>query len=89
MQKYFNRHAHMDDETRHEILVLTNEVENWSIRNWLYGLFDGFNYANDIRKEMVGTDGDKPESPEIQGKLAKICAVIETYQVAHEDVTKH
>jgi len=38
MQKYFNRHAHMDAETRKEILDLTGLVKNWSIENMLYGM---------------------------------------------------
>jgi len=51
----FNRHENMNDETRFEILSLIKEVSysekiedglSFNIENKLYGLFDGYLYAD-------------------------------------------
>ena len=81
--KYFNRHAHMDAQTRREILKLSIECKNWSVGNMLSGLFDGFNYADDIREACVS------ESPELQVRIGIVCATIDTYPVSNYDVTEH
>jgi hypothetical protein len=57
----FNRHENMNDETRFEILSLIKEVSyseeigedlSFSLQNKLYGLFDGYLYA-DIQIEAL------------------------------------
>jgi hypothetical protein len=51
----FDRHENMNDETRFEILSLVKEVSyseeiedglSFNIQNKLYGLFDGYLYAD-------------------------------------------
>ena len=51
----FNRHENMNDETRFQILSLIKEVSyseeikdetSFDIQNKLYGLFDGYLYAD-------------------------------------------
>jgi len=49
---FFNRHEHMDSDTRHMILDTINELHDcplghstFTMENWLYGSFDGYDYS--------------------------------------------
>ena len=52
--KRFNRHQNMKEVTRTVILMLTREStirDNDNLTNMLYGLFDGYDYTDDIMLE--------------------------------------
>ena len=55
MQKYFDRHKHMTEDVHREILDIICETESSTYEiyatliNYLYGLFDGYNYVDEIR----------------------------------------
>jgi hypothetical protein len=53
----FNRHENMNGVTRAVILHLiqVNVGGNWEITNMLYGLFDGYDYADAIKEEVENT----------------------------------
>jgi hypothetical protein len=51
----FNRHEQMDSETREEVLDVVSEPQlNGSLTNYLYGLYDGYDYSEteNFKKEM-------------------------------------
>ena len=51
----FNRHEQMDSETREEVLDVLSEPQlNGSLTNYLYGLYDGYDYSEteNFKKEM-------------------------------------
>lgn len=53
MYTMFDRHANMTEEQRHQVLVLIKDIryadieadEVFHLENWLYGMFDGYLYA--------------------------------------------
>lgn len=55
---YFNRHENMSIETLQKIGKVINEVQfkqkkSFTFVNYLYGLYDGFNYTNAIKENAL------------------------------------
>ena len=81
--QYFNRHKHMSDETRGAILESITELYSidgnmFSIQNMLYGLFDGFDYADKIHmsKEIFII---QKQNDDLYNKLLNIIRAIKSY----------
>lgn len=77
---YFDRHASMSSETRQEVLSIIRElleVDCVLMENWLYGLFDGYDYS--------GTDRFIPEVEKIAKQNPQLALrIIALYQVVDE-----
>ena len=93
--KYFNRHKCMSKETLQSIgevtnaLVLVDGVSFFGgVNNMLYGLYDGFDYSNKIRrhKEM---NIIKRQNIDLYKKILNICKDIDMYPKQDYDVTSH
>ena len=93
--KYFDRHACMGDETRDligmcktELFRINDPVKGLlafgSVSNMLAGLYDGFDYANDIRndKEM---EVIKDYSPLLHFTIHGILETIDSYPKFHKN----
>jgi len=94
LQKYFDRHACMNEETMDLIQMCKTELFRiidpqraddstrtlgfGSVANMLSGLYDGFDYADDIRnhQEMQMIKG---QSPLLQFTIQKICETVDSY----------
>ncbi len=91
LQKYFDRHACMTEETMDLIQMCKTELFGiqraddstrtlgfGSVANMLSGLYDGFDYADDIRnhQEMQVIKG---QSPLLQFTIQKICETVDSY----------
>ena len=89
-QKYFDRHECMSTATMDLISICKTELFRikkpaseltlafGAVANMLAGLYDGFDYANDIRnhKEM---EVIKSESPLLYFTIRKICETVDSY----------
>ena len=81
---YFNRHENMDSETRFKILDLIKELsykckcDTFTLENYLYGAFDGYDYSQIIFESNDFTDLTL-ENVEIACKLVEIYEIIEKY----------
>ena len=93
--KYFNRHECMGIDTLKKIGEVTMElflVDGISpfggVGNMLYGLYDGFDYADEIRlsEDMKVI---KREKLDLYEKILNICKDIDTYPKYEYDVTEH
>lgn len=93
--KYFNRHECMNTETLRSIgesttgIFLIEGVSSFGgVSNMLYGLYDGFDYADQIRthNEMVII---KEQNPEMYHKIMNICDEVDSYPKQDRDVTIH
>ena len=78
----FDRHEQMDSETRGEILDTINEfylIDGFrSIQNYLYGLFDGYDYSQTDRfqDEMNKL---KIQNPDLFNRIKNIYKKIDKY----------
>ena len=74
---YFDRHDSMTPETRREILDIQRElisVDCVLMENWLYGLFDGYDYS--------GTDRFIPEVRKIADQNPQLAVrILELYKI--------
>jgi hypothetical protein len=81
---YFNRHENMDSETRSMILETIKELSwkcecnTFTLENWLYGLFDGYDYSGVAiySKELAEVTR---ENAELGAKISEIFGIIEKY----------
>ena len=80
---HFNRHESMSDETRSEILqvirtISFSDVASFKLENYLYGLFDGYDY-----KPFILNSEDfnkvKTENQELADRITKILDVVNQY----------
>ena len=82
--KKFNRHECMDENTMDSIqnaisgLYAIDGVSRMGVKNMLYGLYDGFNYADAI---MAHTDMQKVEEQDqlLYSLIADICETVKGY----------
>ncbi len=79
----FNRHAHMNSETRSEILnilkdLILLETSTYSTENMLYGFFDGYDYSTEILDSTELVQITK-ENPQIGNRISDICYIVEAY----------
>ena len=79
----FDRHANMDSETRSEILNCIRDLhyvnsKTFNIENMLYGLFDGYDYSNEIIYHPEFTNISL-ENKELHNRIAQICKLINAY----------
>lgn len=81
----FDRHAHMSKDTREAIIDCQKElyefiigVDCWELKNYLSGLFDGYDYT-DIIPEMEEMKAVKEKRPEIHQKILDICKEVSQY----------
>jgi hypothetical protein len=76
----FNRHEQMDSETREEILdVLSEPNTPRGLVNYLYGLFDGYDYSNtaNFKKEMKLL---KSKDSKLHDRVIQIYKKIDNYK---------
>jgi hypothetical protein len=74
----FDRHKQMDGETRAEILNVQRHLGNRSLQNYLYGLFDGYDYSQtDSFKKLMKQLQIEDES--LYNKIKRIYDKIEQY----------
>lgn len=99
--KYFNRHASMGMETLKEIGAIQNEffeepiyqaskdleIDLWGLRNFLCGLYDGYDYTDQI-KEDKGYKLIKLIAPEVAERIDKVLKEIEGYEKFDEMATQ-
>ena len=81
--QYFNRHKHMDGETRGAILESITELYSidgnmFPLQNMLYGLFDGFDYSTKIPPSTEMEIVEK-QNVQLYKKIMKFCFTIQTY----------
>lgn len=93
--EYFNRHECMSKETLRSIGEATMDLFSvdgispfGGVGNMLYGLYDGFDYADEIRlsEDMKVI---KRENIGLYEKILTICKDIDTYPKYEYDVTEH
>lgn len=74
--KFFDRHTCMDENTCKEILSLINTTyqipNSFLLRNCLYGLFDGYDYSDQINEMLPNLSIPTPVLESIQTVLGKI-----------------
>jgi hypothetical protein len=81
---YFNRHENMDSETRFKILDLIKELsykcecDTFTLENYLYGSFDGYDYSEIVIKSDALAKLTF-ENVELALKVTDIFAIIEKY----------
>jgi hypothetical protein len=88
--RHFNRHEHMDAETRRAILetitaLMILDCKTFSVVNCLYGFFDGFDYSEAI-PEMEEMELIKKESPDLYFKILGFCFLVSKYPDGHTQV---
>jgi len=93
--KYFNRHECMGIDTLKKIgeatmeLFLVDGISPFGgVGNMLYGLYDGFDYADEIRSHE-DMSVIKREKMDLYEKILDICKDIDTYPKHDHDVTVH
>ena len=79
----FDRHEHMDAQTREGILELINKLmllntETFTVRNYLYGFFDGYDYS-EVLPEHNEMKELKEESFELYLKVLGVCMIVSKY----------
>jgi hypothetical protein len=79
----FNRHVHMNSETRSEILnilkdLILLETSTYSTENMLYGFFDGYDYSTEILDSTELVQITK-ENPQIGNRISDICYIVKDY----------
>ena len=93
--KYFNRHECMSKETLRSIGEATMDLFSvdgispfGGVGNMLYGLYDGFDYADEIRSSE-DMKVIKRENIDLYEKILNICKDVDTYPKHDHDVTVH
>ncbi len=83
--QYFDRHEHMSSTTRRTILEIINElllVDNlkspFMYQNMFYGLFDGFDYSDQIHMDPDIFVIEK-QNKELYGKILNVVKAIKSY----------
>ncbi len=91
--KYFNRHIHMDSKTRRAILESITDLHSiegstWNLSNMFYGLFDGFDYSDQIlnSKEIFLV---QEQNKELYNKILTFVKEVKSYPKENQDVTQH
>lgn len=82
---YFNRHESMNSETRKMILETINDLydcplgpSTFTMQNWLYGSFDGYDYSDvAIHSHELATITHVDS--ELGAKISEIFGIIEKY----------
>ena len=77
----FDRHESMNDETRSEILqvirtISFSDVASFKLENYLYGLFDGYDYTPFI---LNSEDFKNIKDKELTGRVTKILDEVNKY----------
>jgi hypothetical protein len=81
--QHFDRHAHMSQETLHEIHQCITELmhiesDTYNLNNWLFGLFDGFDYT-----EQIISSPELAEvthiNPALGARISAVCGAVESY----------
>jgi len=82
---HFNRHQSMNSETRSMILETINELcdcplghSTFTVENWLYGAFDGYDYS-EIAKPSNELASIMQADPSLGFKILLIFDTIEKY----------
>ncbi len=93
--EYFNRHECMSKETLRSIGEATMDLFSvdgispfGGVGNMLYGLYDGFDYADEIRSSE-DMKVIKRENIDLYEKILNICKDVDTYPKHDHDVTVH
>ena len=73
LQLQFDRHKEMSGDTLTEILQLIKLVD-FDLENYLYGLFDGYDYSTEIRSLLGTTSG------EVRERLEELLVEISKYE---------
>jgi len=78
---HFNRHESMSDETRSEILQVIrtlsfSDVASFKLENYLYGLFDGYDYTPFI---LNSEDFKNIKDKELTDRVTKILDEVNKY----------
>lgn len=82
----FNRHEHMNADTRHKILDLISDlsiIENCNANstiNMMYGLFDGYDYSDEIlgQHTLLNSLNDGGNTGIVK-EILDIVAIIKSY----------
>jgi len=73
----FDRHQHMESETRKEIMNIIGDIIDCGrvrrLENMLYGLFDGYLY------DEILTTSKKEVSSEIHQRIKKVVKIVKKY----------
>ena len=83
--KTFDRHSKMDDTTREEILDLITDLqitENCNqakMVNYLFGLFDGFDYSDLILNDPLLQELDNGGNGHITDRLMVVAYTVKGY----------
>ena len=78
---HFNRHESMNDETRSEILQVIrtlsfSDESSFKLENYLYGLFDGYDYTPFI---LNSEDFKNIKDKELTDRVTKILDEVNKY----------
>jgi len=83
---YFNRHESMSSDTRHRIMDLVSDLqitENCnanSVINMLYGLFDGYDYSDQILAQHTLLNGlNDGGNNHLVNEVLAITAIVKSY----------
>ena len=73
----FDRHEHMESETRTEIMKIIRDITEYDrvreLENMLYGLFDGYLY------NKILTTSKKEVSSEIYERIKNVVKIVKKY----------
>jgi hypothetical protein len=82
---YFNRHESMDSKTREMVLDTIREIRysdveksTFTIENYLYGFFDGYDYSK-IIPSMEIMEEIKSKNNELYKSIMDLCKTIQSY----------
>ena len=70
----FDRHKEMSSDTVTEVLQLIKLVEDFKLQNYLYGLFDGYDYSSEILAFL------DYQSKEVKERLERLISTIKSYK---------
>jgi hypothetical protein len=75
----FDRHKEMDGDTRKQILDAITDLDDTRLENYLYGLFDGYDYSGSEKFKDSMADLKKKDSS-LHNRIESIYSKIDKYE---------
>lgn len=75
----FDRHKEMDGDTRKQILDVISDLDDTRLENYLYGLFDGYDYSGS-EKFKESMEDLKKKDKSLHDKVKEIYVKIDKYE---------
>jgi hypothetical protein len=80
--KYFDRYKSMSSKTFHQIgLILKQDELSHQLENYMYGLYDGYNYSEEIL-QLAEMEKLKEVRPVLYASIIKVLEEVNLYPEA-------